>query len=118
MKFKHTKLPIELSFPKLVRDKIPEIIKKSEGKKTIVRKAKNDEEYLKFVLKKIVEEAVEVQSCKSKDDFINELGDLEELITEVMKLKIISKKEIERVNKEKMKVNGSFSKRLIFKGKK
>ena len=118
MVFKHTNLPIELELPKLIRDNIPEIIKKSGGKKAIVRKAKDDDEFLHFVLKKLIEEVTEIQHCKSKDEFVNEIGDLEELIGQLMSLKQISRSEIDMIRKLKISKNGGFSKRLIFEGKK
>lgn len=117
MKFKHTNLPIEQELPKLIRDKIPELIEKNEGRKAIVRKAKNDKEYLKFVLKKIVEEAVETQNSKTKEDFLNDICDIEELLDELKKVLGIKKGEVVRVRKLKAKKNGGFSKRLIFEGK-
>ncbi len=118
MDFKHGNLSIEMDLPKLIRDKIPEIIKRNEGKKAKVRVAKDDKEFLAFVLKKIIEEAVELQDCNGREDFINEISDLEELIPVLMKLTGIKKDEIERMRKAKVKKNGGFKKRYIFEGKK
>jgi predicted house-cleaning noncanonical NTP pyrophosphatase (MazG superfamily) len=118
MDFKHTDFPIELKLPKLIRDKIPQIIKKNEGREAIVRVAKDDEEFLHYVLKKLVEEVVEIRHCKTKDEFINDICDLEELIKHLMELKKIKRSEIERIKKIKIKKHGGFLKRLIFEGKK
>ncbi len=117
MNFEHSDLPIESDLPKLIRDKIPQIIMKNEGKKAIVRVAKNDKEYLSFILKKIIEEAVEIQGCNNNKDFINEISDLEELISVLMRLNNIKRNEIEKTKKAKVMKNGGFSKRYIFEGK-
>jgi len=54
MQYKHfnTNLKKENEYPKLVRDRIPEIIKERTGKETKMR-IMEDEEYLEFLLIKV-----------------------------------------------------------------
>jgi len=68
---------------KLVRDKIPEIIKSE--KRNCEYYIASDFEYSVELFKKIVEEAIEVQESKSKDDLLEELADVIEVINFICK---------------------------------
>jgi predicted house-cleaning noncanonical NTP pyrophosphatase (MazG superfamily) len=59
MSFEHieTNLSMENEYPKLVRDKIPEIIKINEGISVPTRILTDDTVYLEYLLRKIKEEA-------------------------------------------------------------
>lgn len=92
---------------KLVRDKIPDIIKKS-GKNPVTRIA-DFEEYKKGLRKKLLEEAKELN--KSGD--VEEIADALEVIYSLLKAEGIDKKIIEKMRKEKAKERGSFNKRII-----
>ncbi len=59
MDFTHTSYDFEKEYPKLVRDNIPSIIQNKTGKPADTTLAEGDEEYLKFLLKKLVEESLE-----------------------------------------------------------
>jgi len=61
MDFKPTDQSFENEYPKLVRDKIPEIIKDRDGKDVKVKVLANDDDYLEALLKKLVEEARELE---------------------------------------------------------
>lgn len=67
--YKHTHtetdLPIENEYPKLVRDRIPEMIER-DGKTAVTHIAET-EEYIRFLLAKVVEEATELQSAEDAD---------------------------------------------------
>ena len=66
-------------YKKLVRDKIPEIIAK-EGKKASYRTLEGDE--LKKALKaKIVEEAHELAQAETEEQILEEIADIQEVIT-------------------------------------
>jgi len=65
-------------YNKLVRDNIPEIIKE-DGKQCEVSVLEHGE-YIKEIKRKIVEEAKELNEAKNKDEMIDELADLFELL--------------------------------------
>lgn len=113
MEFIPSSLPIENEFPKLIRDNIPNIVKLKTGDDVHFRTALSDEEYLKYLLKKLIEESVEVEHSLVKGNTQEELADVTEVIQEIMKLKGFTWQEIASVQKEKREKNGGFEKRLI-----
>ena len=92
---------------KLVRDRIPEIIKK-KGKVAITHIALESEywEKLKQKFKEEVEEYL-------KDENEEELADVLEIIEAIIELKKIDKNKLESTRKQKNKENGSFKARII-----
>ena len=96
-----------LTYNKLVRDKIPEIIKAS-GKECSTR-ILSDEEYLKMVDTKLDEELAEYH----KDQNIEELADLLEVIYAATQARGYSISELETVRKEKAEKRGAFTKRIF-----
>lgn len=99
-------------YNKLVRDKIPEICLKNNATPE-VRIAKDDKEYRLYLQKKIREEAREVAKEKDIDKLKDEIADLVEVSNCLIKTLGISKKEVEKIRKEKNEKRGSFHKRLI-----
>ena len=104
---------------KLVRDKIPI----PEG----VRPAKDDREFAHFVLKKIVEEAKEVQAAGSRvlqgrcvdpeaehAQLVAELADVQDLIALVCDTFNLRMTDVLAASFEKARVKGGFDKRLIW----
>jgi len=97
----------EMKYNKAIRDKIPEIIKKSGHACTI--KTLNDEEFLIEIQKKLSEEVKEYQS---NHDII-ELADILEVIYRISQLKGISKEELEKLRIKKAQDRGSFDNNLF-----
>lgn len=96
--------------PKLVRDKIPEIIR-SDGENPITRNVEG-EELKEFLIKKLYEEVEEYE--QSKDP--KELHDILEVIHALADTHDISKEELE-TNREQKSINrGSFSKGIVLEG--
>lgn len=91
---------------KLVRDKIPEIIKKDE--KIPVIKTLNDEEYLKELNKKLVEEVNEYL----EDNNVEELADIVEVIYGILNSKNVSIEEFEKIRKSKVDSRGAFLEKI------
>jgi len=116
MNFEPTNIPIENEYPKLVRDNIPEIIK-SKNKVAGTRVLESEEEYLKFLLKKIIEEAHELEHSVEAGNIQEELADVLELIHTIIKLKKWTVEDIVNVQKDKRKKNGGFEKRLLMLNK-
>jgi predicted house-cleaning noncanonical NTP pyrophosphatase (MazG superfamily) len=98
-------------FPKLIRDRIPEILAaKGKAAKTRIL---TDDEYLKFLLKKMVEESIELSQSSGRDGMRDELADILELIDAIVKFKGWKKRDIIAVQKGKRKKNGGFEKKIL-----
>lgn len=96
-------------YNKLVRDKIPEIIR-NNGEEPIVR-ILNDEEYKKKLETKLLEEYNEVIEASGKDR-IEELADMLEIIKALAKLEDSNLDEVIKVSNEKVKKRGAFDKKI------
>lgn len=113
MKHTHTEadLPIENQYPKLVRDKIPEIIER-DGKAADVHVAE-DGEYVNSLLRKLVEEATELSAAENLDHQKEELADVREVLSALQGALNLTENEIEEVQTSKRVERGGFSERLI-----
>ena len=96
-----------IAYHKLVRDKIPEIIE-AEGKKCKVV-ILSDEEYLKMVDAKMDEELEEYH----KDQNLEELADLMEVIYAAASARGFSVEELEKTRARKAEKRGAFEKKLL-----
>lgn len=95
------------TYNKLVRDKIPENIDSENGRKSKYR-ILNDDEYLKELNKKVIEEANEF----IEENSIEELGDLMEVLNAIMKLKGYKMEDVNTAMKKKVDKKGSFNDRI------
>ena len=94
-------------YNKLVRDRIPEIIKASGAEcKTIIL---SDEEYLKMIDKKLDEELCEYH----KDQTVEELADLIEVIYAATLARGYTLDDLERIRVEKLRKRGGFAKKIL-----
>ena len=97
------------TYNKLVRDRIPEIIEASGNEcKTAVL---SDEEYIKMLDAKLDEELAEYH----KDQNIEELADLLEVIYAATKARGYSIEQLETVRSEKAAKRGAFDKKILLK---
>lgn len=97
------------NYYKLVRDRIPEIIEASG--KTCKTEILPDDEYLKMVDAKLDEELAEYH----KDQNIEELADLIEVIYAAAKARGYTLDELERVRAEKATKRGGFERKILLK---
>jgi predicted house-cleaning noncanonical NTP pyrophosphatase (MazG superfamily) len=97
-------------YNKLVRDKIPEIIKKA-GENPSIR-VLSDEEFPEAVKKKLLEEAKELIEAKDRKEVINEIVDILELLDVLITEIGISGLEICILRRKKNKKRGAFKKRI------
>jgi len=95
------------SYNKAIRDKIPEIIKKS-GYDYNVKKL-SDDEFLSELEKKLGEEFQEYQKSKS----VEELADILEVISRISELKGMSKEQLEELRLKKINERGQFKENLF-----
>ncbi|HUC90322.1 MAG TPA: nucleoside triphosphate pyrophosphohydrolase [Patescibacteria group bacterium] len=114
MTFIHTdtELPIEDKYPKLIRDKIPELVE-SQGKTAKTRVMKDDEEYLKYLLAKLIEEATELAHAETSHNQEEELADVYEVLSAVLELLELEQSDITSVQNEKRQKRGGFKKKLL-----
>lgn len=94
-------------YNKLVRDRIPEIIEKSG--KTCMTRILDDEEYIKMLDTKLDEELTEYH----KDQNIEELADLLEVIRACAVARGYTVQELEDVRCQKADERGAFSDRIM-----
>lgn len=96
-------------YNKLVRDRIPEIIESSG--KTCTTEVLSPEEYLRMLDVKLDEELAEYH----KDQNVEELADLLEVIHAAAIARGYTLEDLERVRAEKAAKRGGFEKRILLK---
>lgn len=101
---------MEEKYNKLVRDKIPEIIK-INGEEPITR-ILTEEEYKKALEKKLLEECYEVLESQAKKR-LEELADLLEVMKYLSQLENSSIEEVTKIGLEKNEKRGSFKNRIF-----
>lgn len=101
---------MERVYNKLVRDKIPNIIK-NKGEEPIV-KILNDDEYKVELEKKLYEEYQEVLSA-SGSDRLEELADMLEVIRALSKLENNNLDDIIKIADQKNKKRGAFNNKIF-----
>ena len=98
-----------ITYNKLVRDRIPEIIEK-DGK-TCETEVLSDDDYLVMLDAKLDEELAEYHQDKN----IEELADLMEVIYAVAEARGYSIEQLESVRKEKAEKRGAFKEKVFLK---
>ncbi len=94
-------------FKKLVRDRVPEIIRES-GKACCVEQL-SEEDYITELYRKLDEETSEFKQSRSTD----ELADILEVIFAISEARGISVRELEQKRLDKAEVRGAFKKRVF-----
>lgn len=94
-------------YNKLVRDKIPDIIK-AEGR-NVKTKVLNDKEYRNELNRKLQEEVKEYL----EDNNIEELADIVEVIYGILNSMDISIEEFEKIRKDKVEKRGAFIEKIF-----
>lgn len=96
-----------IKYSKLVRDHIPEIIEASG--KSCVTEILSDEDYLRMIDAKLDEELAEYH----KDQNVEELADLIEVIYAAAIARGYTIEQLENVRAEKAEKRGSFQKKIL-----
>ena len=96
-----------IKYCKLVRDRIPEIIEASG--KTCVTEILSDEDYLRMIDAKLDEELAEYH----KDQNVEELADLIEVIYAAAIARGYTIEQLENVRTEKAEKRGGFQKKIL-----
>ena len=100
----------ERVYEKLVRDKIPEIIRKS-GEEPVTRRLA-DEEYLPALHKTLQEELDEYLKAETPEEALAELGDLWEVLRAAAAARGFSEEELLQAAAGKREARGSFGGRV------
>ena len=98
---------------KLIRDKVPGIIKSEGGIPKVLVLAEGD--YRKALKVKMGEEAKELLEAETNDEVINELADIQELIRAIAANHVLSLSELENKRQRKLQERGGFEKKLWLK---
>jgi len=96
-------------YNKLVRDRIPEIIR-SGGKQCGIE-TMSEAEYRQALLQKLVEEAQEARQA-APDELITELADLQEVIAALLAAWHISPEKVQQIQEQRRAKRGGFEQRL------
>ncbi len=102
---------MEQIYNKLVRDKIPEIIKGNNGEP--FTRILDDNEYKQELEKKLLEEYNEVLNTKTKEERIEELADMLEIISSLSKLENKTLEDIIKVAEIKKVKRGGFEDKIF-----
>jgi predicted house-cleaning noncanonical NTP pyrophosphatase (MazG superfamily) len=100
-----------VKYNKLIRDKIPGIIKEAGWTPKVRTLGKS--EFLKAVKKKVFEEAGELIRAKDKKGIIDEIADIRELLDVLASEIKLTKSEVKKFQIAKRKKRGGFKKRLF-----
>ena len=99
------------SYNKLVRDHIPQIIREN-GENPSVRTLKK-KEFQDALKEKLLEETKELQSAKNKEEVIDELADIQEVMLAMYEAFGIECSDVTKTARKKRKERGGFSKRTF-----
>lgn len=98
---------------KLVRDKIPEIIR-AKGESCVTRVAGNNRVFFEFLFKKLEEEKAEFLAA-DRAHLLEECADMHEVICAQAELFGFTREELLRAADKKREERGGFSKRVIMR---
>jgi len=101
----------ELEFNKLVRDLIPDNIL-AGGEDVEVVKLEGGA-LIEALKRKVVEESFEVLDAETTTDLVEEIADLTEVVSKLLKVLKVGEKEINEIRKEKNDKRGAFDKGLM-----
>lgn len=99
----------QISYDKLVRDKIPEIIKNS-NRVPECRILDEDQEYLRYLIKKLQEEVLEF----TENPCVEELADIKEVIDAISEIEGFEG--VVRVQEKKREERGGFGGKVLLTG--
>lgn len=98
-------------YNKLIRDKIPEIIRADDAVPEI--RELNRGEYLQALKDKIVEEAEELQEEEGKKEILKEMADVYEVLRTLAAAHDITLEDVRNAADKKKEDRGGFKKRLF-----
>jgi len=100
-----------IEFNKVVRDKIPEIIRQGGEQVEILHLA--GDALVRALQKKLVEEAFEAMDAQSGEELVGELADVQEVIRAICQKLNVSNADLEQLRQDKSLKRGAFDKGLM-----
>jgi predicted house-cleaning noncanonical NTP pyrophosphatase (MazG superfamily) len=100
-------------YNKLIRDRIPEIIKKDGNTADII--ILSEESFNQAIKQKLIEEATEVANAQTRDEILGELADLQEVMDTIKEIYKINTLEVNTIQAVKALQRGKFEKKLFLK---
>jgi predicted house-cleaning noncanonical NTP pyrophosphatase (MazG superfamily) len=97
-------------YNKLVRDRIPEIIR-AEGRKCEIE-IMEEAEYFQALFKKLMEEAQELAVASDDDSLVTELADVYEVLDTILLTRGLGIEEIRSKQTQRRKERGGFTQRI------
>ena len=101
----------EITHNKLVRDRIPDIIRANGQECTT--SILDDERFVAELMKKLVEESRELQDAETREKIIEELADVLEVQSVLLSALGIEQSDIETVRRRKAERNGGFADKIF-----
>jgi predicted house-cleaning noncanonical NTP pyrophosphatase (MazG superfamily) len=98
-----------ITYNKLVRDKIPQIIEQSG--KSCICETLSDEQYIKMLNEKLLEEVKEYL----ENETVEELADIGEVMHAILAYKKVSIEEFQKTRLEKLETRGGFMDKILLK---
>lgn len=98
-------------YNKLVRDRIPTVIRKHGG--TSKTRVLGEKAFKRELLKKAVEEARELEALTDRSEIIAELGDTLDVLGAIQQTYRITKQELAASRKKAMAKKGGFKKKVF-----
>ena len=109
-----TDIPPEAHYPKLVRDKIPEII--ARDGRTCDYRTMDATEYAEQLNRKAVEEATELANADTPEHALEEAADVLEVVLARVAVDGYTLADIEHARAKKRRERGGFDERILMLG--
>lgn len=118
MSYTHTDtdIPVEGRYPKLVRDRIPELVE-ADGKTVDVIRVTDPKQLLGFLLAKVVEESTELSEAEGREHQLEEIADVREVLGKIQALIGVTDEELEEVRASKRSERGGFEDGIVMNSK-
>lgn len=111
-----TDIPVENRYPKLVRDKIPELVE-ADGKTADITKITDPKQLLGFLLAKVVEESTELSEAEGREHQLEEIVDVREVLDKIQALIGATDEELEEFRASKRSERGGFEDGIVMNSK-
>jgi predicted house-cleaning noncanonical NTP pyrophosphatase (MazG superfamily) len=98
---------------KLVRDRIPDLM--ADENSTLIVETLDHKAHICALKKKLVEEADEVAQASTREEIIEEIADVKEVLDALILKMAIDRKEVDEIKRKKNLRNGGFDRGLYLK---
>jgi len=107
--FKVKNMEIQIQdYPKIIRDKMVDIKKEKAGPGARVEIVDDQIEKSALLVKKVLEEAVELQGAKTREFFVSEIADILEAVESIEEIYNITNEEVRYAMEAKKEIEGGY----------